>query len=128
MTIVKLMLLILPILFGEGEQDMRAAILVSLAVLVPSQARGDIAFVQKLWEFVPVVQISQGNAASCASNRIVWVGSMRMNDAIGMASFPKAGGPGGEGLCYRRTLYPFTQNSELGPWVRCPTSGVCEID
>jgi len=98
------------------------------AVFAFSPAFGDIAFIQKVWDFVPVVEISQGNAASCASNRIVWVGSMRMNDAIGLVSFPGAGGPDGEGLCYRRTLYPFTRSSSLGPWVRCPTNGTCEID
>ncbi len=107
---------------------MRAAFCILVALLAASQARADIAFIQKQWEFVPVVEIAQGSAASCAANRIVWVGSMRMNDAIGIVSFPGAGGPGGEGLCYRRTLYPFTQGAALGPWVRCPTTGTCEID
>jgi hypothetical protein len=107
---------------------MRAAVFISAVVLASSQAQADLAFVQKVWDFLPVVQISQGHAASCASNRIVWVGSMRMNDAIGSISFPGAGGKDGEGLCYRRTLYPFTERSEFGSWVRCPTIGVCEID
>ena len=90
-------------------------------------ARAEISLIMRAWDYIPRVEISQGRAISCDSNRIVWSGLMRKNDVLPASLFPGAG-PRGDDVCYRRSLDPLAANSNLGPWTRCLDGGVCEIN
>lgn len=106
---------------------MRCIALCLLCILTTiGAAHAEVSLLMKAWDYIPMVEISQGRAVSCDSNRIVWSGPMRKNETLPASRFPGAG-PNGDDVCYRRSLDPLSTNSNLGPWTRCLDRGVCEI-
>jgi hypothetical protein len=102
---------------------MTAAFGVIISSWLVTQAAADITTHMEVWEFLPMVQITQGRNADCELNGTVYNGSM----ARGYRQKWAGTGTGGEDICWRRTANPLNPSSALSPWTRCTTDEDCEI-
>jgi hypothetical protein len=106
---------------------LRLALILCVTVALPAAARADITTVMgNAWDYLPVVQISQGRSLDCNGNRIVYNTSMTRPYS---ATWPGTG-VNGDDICWRRSSNPSSANSDLGPWTRCAASSTltCTID
>jgi hypothetical protein len=97
----------------------------SLIGLIPVTALADITTYMNAWEFIPQVQIAQGNYDNCGANRLVYNTSM----AKGFRQSWPGSGDQGDDICWRRTNDPSNPSSGLNVWTRCASSSglLCEI-
>jgi hypothetical protein len=111
----------------QAERDMRFGMMTVLGAIISSwlvtQSAADITTLMQAWEFLPLVQITQGRNHDCGLNRNVYNGSMTKGHRQTWAGT----GTRGEDICWRRTADPFKPSSALSPWTRCATDEDCEI-
>jgi hypothetical protein len=106
---------------------MLVRIIMIILFTLPSHAFAYITTYMTAWNYLPRVQISQGNNYDCSLNTLVYDRGMQN----GFQQTWPGTGENGDDVCWRRTSDPLNPQSGLQQfWTRCASDSdiLCEIN